>query len=199
MHAYISTLATVVCYYSDSFLELHISKSSKFCWSCACIFIITISYVNCCQILTPFLPNLPKLVFEHTCLCRGEELDVAYNYKLLPNAKQATVEKQMSSSTLEQFKHLFIASVVRMRRWWASCTKTVTLLNVRGLSWNPLSNLTFSFAIHSVDLKASYRVCIPIIGVHVQARTTCWSTVRTSTSNISWRTVVSWRMVVRHM
>ena len=148
-----------------------------------------------------------------------------------------------------------------MRRWRASCTETGALLNVRGLSWNPLSilymiqgdvitsadiitfissisinfeytlrasnpfliifhpisltwaswagifcavragtlhpfllfriidcnnfsNLDFSFAIHSVDLKPSYRVCIPIIGVHVQARTTCWSTVRTSTPNI---------------
>ena len=55
-------------------------------------------------------------------------------YKLLPSAKQATVEKQMSSSTLEQFKHLFIASVVGMSRWRARCTGTGILLNVRGLS-----------------------------------------------------------------
>ena len=43
-------------------------------------------------------------------------------YKLLPSAKQDTVEQQMNSLTLEQFKHFLIASVVVMRRWWARCT-----------------------------------------------------------------------------
>ena len=55
-------------------------------------------------------------------------------YRLLPSAKQATVQKQMSSSTLEQFKHLFVASVVGMIRWRARCAGTGLLLNVRGLS-----------------------------------------------------------------
>ena len=46
------------------------------------------------------------------------------------------------------------------------------------------SNPDISLSIHSVDLKASYRVYIPIISVHVQARATCRSTVRTRAPNV---------------
>ena len=76
------------------------------------------------QMLIAILP-LYEAYDSHTCKSQQ---------KLLPNAKQAAVEKQMSSSTLEQFKHLFIASVIGMRRGWARCTGTGFHLNVRALS-----------------------------------------------------------------
>ena len=46
-------------------------------------------------------------------------------------------------------------------------------------------NPDVSFPILSVDLKASYRVCLPIIEVHVQTGAACWCTICTRAPNIS--------------
>ena len=45
-------------------------------------------------------------------------------------------------------------------------------------------NLDVSFPIHSVDLKAGYGVCYPIIDVHVQTGAACWCTICTRAPNI---------------